>query len=157
MLISLIALGIPIVFIAVAGRSNGLGPVLSGNASFPVINCPPVKPDWGTEDIWSSLRLPSGRSFSQPTQSLQAVFRILAHTVVGIMGKLHSRGKLPSVVSSWLWEYTLVCNIELTGNIPRWQISHSIKVGSTLYGRWTTKGWFSLFYRMIFQLLYNMF
>ncbi|XP_072040289.1 multifunctional protein ADE2-like [Amphiura filiformis] len=54
------SLGIPIVFIAVAGRSNGLGPVLSGNASFPVINCPPVKPDWGTEDIWSSLRLPSG-------------------------------------------------------------------------------------------------
>lgn len=54
------ALGIPVVFIAVAGRSNGLGPVLSGNASFPVINCPPIKPDWGTEDIWSSLRLPSG-------------------------------------------------------------------------------------------------
>lgn len=52
--------GIPTVFIAVAGRSNGLGPVLSGNATWPVINCPPVTPDWGTEDIWSSLRLPSG-------------------------------------------------------------------------------------------------
>ena len=47
-------------FIAVAGRSNGLGPVLSGNAAWPVINCPPVKADWGPEDIWSSLRLPSG-------------------------------------------------------------------------------------------------
>ncbi|CAD5121943.1 DgyrCDS10404 [Dimorphilus gyrociliatus] len=52
--------GIPTVFIAVAGRSNGLGPVLSGNATWPVINCPPIKPDWGQEDIWSSLRLPSG-------------------------------------------------------------------------------------------------
>lgn len=51
---------IPTVFIAIAGRSNGLGPVLSGNTSYPVINCPPVKADWGAEDIWSSLRLPSG-------------------------------------------------------------------------------------------------
>ncbi|XP_013410133.1 multifunctional protein ADE2 isoform X1 [Lingula anatina] len=51
---------IPTVFIAVAGRSNGLGPVLSGNASWPVINCPPIKADWGNEDVWSSLRLPSG-------------------------------------------------------------------------------------------------
>lgn len=52
--------GIPTVFIAVAGRSNGLGPVLAGNTSYPVINCPPVKADWGSQDIWSSLRLPSG-------------------------------------------------------------------------------------------------
>ncbi|XP_041358340.1 multifunctional protein ADE2-like [Gigantopelta aegis] len=52
--------GIPTVFIAVAGRSNGLGPVLSGNASWPVINCPPITTDWGPHDIWSSLRLPSG-------------------------------------------------------------------------------------------------
>ena len=53
---------IPTVFIAVAGRSNGLGPVLAGNASWPVISCPPVKADWGSQDIWSSMRLPSGRS-----------------------------------------------------------------------------------------------
>lgn len=52
--------GQPTVFIAVAGRSNGLGPVTSGNSAFPVINCPPVTADWGREDIWSSLRLPSG-------------------------------------------------------------------------------------------------
>ena len=35
--------GAKVVFVAVAGRSNGLGPVLSGNTSYPVINCPPVK------------------------------------------------------------------------------------------------------------------
>lgn len=52
--------GIPTVFIGVAGRSNGLGPVLSGNATWPVINCPPIKADWGPQDVWSSLRLPSG-------------------------------------------------------------------------------------------------
>ena len=53
--------GIPTVFIAVAGRSNGLGPVLSGNATWPVLNCPPLSADWGAQDVWSSLRLPSGK------------------------------------------------------------------------------------------------
>ncbi|KAK7097132.1 multifunctional protein ADE2-like [Littorina saxatilis] len=52
--------GFPTVFIAVAGRSNGLGPVLSGNSTWPVLNCPPLTADWGSHDVWSSLRLPSG-------------------------------------------------------------------------------------------------
>ncbi|XP_061539090.1 LOW QUALITY PROTEIN: multifunctional protein ADE2 [Phycodurus eques] len=52
--------GIPTVFVAVAGRSNGLGPVMSGNTAYPVINCPPISPDWGSQDVWSSLRMPSG-------------------------------------------------------------------------------------------------
>lgn len=51
---------IPTVVIAVAGRSNGLGPVIAGNSPLPVINCPPVGPDWAAQDIWSSLRTPSG-------------------------------------------------------------------------------------------------
>uniref|UniRef100_A0A182TQ76 PurE domain-containing protein n=2 Tax=gambiae species complex TaxID=44542 RepID=A0A182TQ76_9DIPT len=49
-----------LVFITVAGRSNGLGPVLSGNTNYPVINCPPVKPENVEQDVWSSLNLPSG-------------------------------------------------------------------------------------------------
>ena len=53
--------GIPTVFVAVAGRSNGLGPVMSGNTAYPVISCPPLTPDWGAQDVWSSLRLPSGK------------------------------------------------------------------------------------------------
>uniref|UniRef100_A0A8C6SDK2 PurE domain-containing protein n=2 Tax=Neogobius melanostomus TaxID=47308 RepID=A0A8C6SDK2_9GOBI len=52
--------GVPTVFVAVAGRSNGLGPVMSGNTAYPVINCPPLTPDWGAQDVWSSLRMPSG-------------------------------------------------------------------------------------------------
>uniref|UniRef100_A0A668VDH1 PurE domain-containing protein n=1 Tax=Oreochromis aureus TaxID=47969 RepID=A0A668VDH1_OREAU len=52
--------GIPTVFVAVAGRSNGLGPVMSGNTAYPVISCPPLTPDWGPQDVWSSLRMPSG-------------------------------------------------------------------------------------------------
>lgn len=50
------------VFIAVAGRSNGLGPVLSGNTTSPVINCPPLSSDSIARDAWSSLDLPSGFS-----------------------------------------------------------------------------------------------
>ncbi|XP_076285266.1 PAICS bifunctional enzyme isoform X2 [Lasioglossum baleicum] len=49
-----------VVLIAVAGRSNGLGPVLSGNTSLPVINCPPFKPENISQDIWSSVNVPSG-------------------------------------------------------------------------------------------------
>lgn len=50
-------------FVAVAGRSNGLGPVMSGNTAYPVVNCPPLSADWGAQDVWSSLRLPSGKMF----------------------------------------------------------------------------------------------
>lgn len=60
--------GVPTVFVAVAGRSNGLGPVLSGHATYPVINCPPVAADWGPHEIWSSLRLPTGTSLIAYTQ-----------------------------------------------------------------------------------------
>lgn len=49
-----------LVFICVAGRSNGLGPVLSGNTTYPVINCPPLKPENMQVDVWSSLNVPSG-------------------------------------------------------------------------------------------------
>ncbi|XP_077158162.1 bifunctional phosphoribosylaminoimidazole carboxylase/phosphoribosylaminoimidazole succinocarboxamide synthetase isoform X2 [Paroedura picta] len=52
--------GVPTVFVAVAGRSNGLGPVMSGNTAYPVVNCPPLSAEWGAQDVWSSLRLPSG-------------------------------------------------------------------------------------------------
>lgn len=49
-----------LVFIAVAGRSNGLGPVLSGNTAYPVINCPPITVESLNIDVWSSLNVPSG-------------------------------------------------------------------------------------------------
>ncbi|XP_031844146.1 PAICS bifunctional enzyme [Nomia melanderi] len=52
--------GEKVVLIAVAGRSNGLGPVLSGNTPLPVINCPPFKPESISQDLWSSINVPSG-------------------------------------------------------------------------------------------------
>ncbi|VVB74845.1 Phosphoribosylaminoimidazole-succinocarboxamide synthase [Candidatus Tiddalikarchaeum anstoanum] len=49
----------PLVYIAVAGRSNGLGPVVAGNTKFPVISCPPFSDNATMQmDIWSSLRMP---------------------------------------------------------------------------------------------------
>ncbi|XP_048364839.1 bifunctional phosphoribosylaminoimidazole carboxylase/phosphoribosylaminoimidazole succinocarboxamide synthetase isoform X3 [Sphaerodactylus townsendi] len=56
--------GVATVFVAVAGRSNGLGPVMSGNTAYPVVNCPPLSAEWGAQDVWSSLRLPSGLACS---------------------------------------------------------------------------------------------
>ncbi|CAK9297763.1 unnamed protein product [Gordionus sp. m RMFG-2023] len=56
------ALQVPLIIIACAGGSNGLGPVIAGNTPFPVINCPPF-PAGSNDlimDIWSSLRTPSG-------------------------------------------------------------------------------------------------
>ncbi|XP_023033864.1 multifunctional protein ADE2-like [Drosophila willistoni] len=49
-----------IIFVAVAGRSNGLGPVVSGSTNYPIINYPPVKSENMQVDAWSSLNLPSG-------------------------------------------------------------------------------------------------
>ena len=33
---------------------------MSSNTAYPAISCPPTTPDWGAQDVWSSLRLPSG-------------------------------------------------------------------------------------------------
>jgi len=51
---------IPTVLVAVAGRSNGLGPVAAGNTTLPVINAPPLTAECVSQDIWSSIRMPSG-------------------------------------------------------------------------------------------------
>ncbi len=50
----------PLVFVAVAGRSNALAGLLDANTPWPVITCPPVSSSFGGADIYSSLRMPSG-------------------------------------------------------------------------------------------------
>uniref|UniRef100_A0A672HB21 Uncharacterized LOC115381341 n=1 Tax=Salarias fasciatus TaxID=181472 RepID=A0A672HB21_SALFA len=75
--------GVPTVFVAVAGRSNGLGPMMSGNTACPVINCPPLSQDWGAQDVWSSLRMPSGLACStvlSPEAAAQFAAQILGLT-----------------------------------------------------------------------------
>ncbi|KAM5191474.1 bifunctional phosphoribosylaminoimidazole carboxylase/phosphoribosylaminoimidazole succinocarboxamide synthetase [Mantella aurantiaca] len=85
--------GIPTVFVAVAGRSNGLGPVLSGNTAYPVINCPPLTADWGAQDVWSSLRMPSGLGCStvlSPEAAAQFAAQIFGLSNHLIWSKLRS-------------------------------------------------------------------
>lgn len=74
-------MAIPIVFVAVAGRSNGLGPVACANTNYPVINCPPLKPEDAARDVWSSLSLPSGMGCGTvlyPEAAAQSAASILA-------------------------------------------------------------------------------
>lgn len=83
--------GVKVVFIAVAGRSNGLGPVVSGNCSQPVINCPPVKADNVERDVWSSLNVPSGLGCSTviyPEAAALHAAQIVGLTNYMIWGKL---------------------------------------------------------------------
>lgn len=85
---------VPTVFIAVAGRSNGLGPVLSGNTAWPVINCPPVKPDTVAREIWSSLDVPSGLgcvTVMYPEAAGLAAAQILGLTDHVIWSRLRAR------------------------------------------------------------------
>ncbi|XP_077573202.1 bifunctional phosphoribosylaminoimidazole carboxylase/phosphoribosylaminoimidazole succinocarboxamide synthetase isoform X2 [Stigmatopora nigra] len=92
--------GIPTVFVAVAGRSNGLGPVMSGNTAYPVINCPPITPDWGNQDVWSSLRLPSGLGCStilSPDASAQFAAQIFGLTNHLVWCKLRA-----SMLNTWV-------------------------------------------------------
>ncbi|XP_044273852.1 multifunctional protein ADE2 isoform X1 [Varanus komodoensis] len=92
--------GIPTVFVAVAGRSNGLGPVMSGNTAYPVVNCPPLSADWGAQDIWSSLRLPSGLGCStilSPDGAAQFAAQIFGLNNHFIWAKLRS-----NMLNTWI-------------------------------------------------------
>ncbi|XP_077440298.1 bifunctional phosphoribosylaminoimidazole carboxylase/phosphoribosylaminoimidazole succinocarboxamide synthetase [Vanacampus margaritifer] len=92
--------GVPTVFVAVAGRSNGLGPVMSGNTAYPVINCPPITPDWGSQDVWSSLRMPSGLGCStilSPDAAAQFAAQIFGLTNHLVWCKLRA-----SMLKTWV-------------------------------------------------------
>ncbi|XP_055779015.1 multifunctional protein ADE2 isoform X3 [Salvelinus fontinalis] len=92
--------GVPTVFVAVAGRSNGLGPVMSGNTVYPVINCPPITPNWGAQDIWSSLRMPSGLGCStvlSPEAAAQFAAQIFGLSDHLVWSKLRA-----SMLNTWV-------------------------------------------------------
>lgn len=85
------ASGKRLVYIAVAGRSNGLGPVLDGATSFPVINCPPYSDKFNGMDILSSLRLPSGLAATtvlEPETAALAAIKSLALDDPVLWGRL---------------------------------------------------------------------
>lgn len=65
-----------VVIIAIAGMSNGLGPILSAQTSWPVINCPPELIE-NPNDIWSSINLPSNVPASTIVNPKNAVLNAL--------------------------------------------------------------------------------
>jgi phosphoribosylaminoimidazole carboxylase PurE protein len=50
----------PKVYITVAGRSNALSGLVDAQVSAPVIACPPYSAKYAGNDVFSSLRMPSG-------------------------------------------------------------------------------------------------
>jgi phosphoribosylaminoimidazole carboxylase PurE protein len=50
----------PKVYITVAGRSNALSGLVDAQVSAPVIACPPYSEKFAGNDVYSSLRMPSG-------------------------------------------------------------------------------------------------
>jgi phosphoribosylaminoimidazole carboxylase PurE protein len=50
----------PKVYVTVAGRSNALSGLVDAQVSAPVIACPPYSEKFGGNDVYSSLRMPSG-------------------------------------------------------------------------------------------------
>uniref|UniRef100_A0AC34GR09 PurE domain-containing protein n=1 Tax=Panagrolaimus sp. ES5 TaxID=591445 RepID=A0AC34GR09_9BILA len=94
--------GTPTVIICIAGRSNGLGPVMSANSTLPVINAPNVGPDWAAQDIWSSLRMPTGVGCTTVLNSSEAALaaaKILSlndHIIFGrvLFSQLSNIGKI---------------------------------------------------------------
>lgn len=81
----------PIVFIAVAGRSNALAGMLDANTTWPVITCPPVSSSFGGADIYSSLRMPTGVApmvVLEPQGAALAAAKILAMHDVALRARL---------------------------------------------------------------------
>lgn len=82
-----------LVYIAVAGLSNGLGPVTDGNTTNPVINCPKISESFGGMDILSSLRTPNG---------------ICSSTVLGAENTAYNAVKILAMNDHILWGKFLV-------------------------------------------------
>ena len=83
--------GEPIVFVAVAGRSNALAGMIDANTVYPVVTCPPVSSAFGGADIYSSLRMPSGVApmvILEPEGAALAAAKILALSDPGLRARL---------------------------------------------------------------------
>lgn len=70
-----------VVFITVAGRSNALSGFSDAQTYCPVIACPPYSDKFAGNDIYSSIRMPSGVApmlVSEPENAALAAAKILA-------------------------------------------------------------------------------
>ncbi len=81
-----------ILYITVAGRSNALSGLVDANTAKPVICCPPLSDKFTQEDIFSSLRMPSGVCplfILEPEQAAVAAAKILGLKDVKIREKVN--------------------------------------------------------------------
>lgn len=81
----------PVVYIAVAGRSNALSGVLDCAVTSPVISCPPYSDAFGGGDVFSSIRMPSGVGPAyvlDPANSALMAAKIFALRSPEIAGKI---------------------------------------------------------------------
>jgi 5-(carboxyamino)imidazole ribonucleotide mutase len=87
--------GDQIVYITIAGRSNGLSGVTAANSKFPVVACPPHKDkDDFMTNINSTLQMPSDTpvlTVIDPQNCAMAVMRILGMTDANIQTKVTDR------------------------------------------------------------------
>lgn len=79
------------VYITVAGRSNALSGFVDGAVAAPVIACPPPGESFGSADIYSSLRMPSGVAPAvvlEPANAALLAAKILALTHGDVRAKI---------------------------------------------------------------------
>lgn len=80
-----------VVFITIAGMSNALSGFSDAQTHCPVIACPPVGDSFGGNDIYSSLRMPSGVApmvVLSPKNAALATAKILAVSNEDIRNKV---------------------------------------------------------------------
>jgi 5-(carboxyamino)imidazole ribonucleotide mutase len=80
-----------VVFITVAGRSNALSGFTDAQTHCPVIACPPYSEKFGGNDIYSSLRMPSGVApmvVTEPANAALAAAKIIGMTDMQIQKKV---------------------------------------------------------------------
>lgn len=80
-----------VVFITVAGRSNALSGFTDAQTYCPVIACPPVGDSFGGNDLFSSLRMPSGVAplvILEPENAALAAAKIIALSDKRVLDKV---------------------------------------------------------------------
>lgn len=80
-----------VVFITVAGRSNALSGFSDAQTYCPVIACPPYADKFGGNDVYSSLRMPSGVAplvVLEPDNAALAAAKIFGVTNVDVRNKV---------------------------------------------------------------------
>ena len=80
-----------VVFITVAGRSNALSGFTDAQTYCPVIACPPYSDKFGGNDIYSSLRMPSGVAplvILEPENAALAAAKIIGLSNQGVQEKV---------------------------------------------------------------------